>query len=292
MGNFQSPAINYYRINANNTAIAQSNSGATGNPSEEITAPLASAGTFASYTSGTLTVAGTGTAFNTFAVGQYLYYTDPTTGNYLLMGQIATITSATAIVLTAAGIVNNPTGISPAVVLSAAYALITNNESIYMRIQTIAGAANGTQDIPNFAAPWWRQGNSLTGINNPAQSSLTRVSNVGTPVSNAGTEENIPFTFVTMNQFTVAATTGPTGTTYFRSSADFPAYIWIRVTPQIGTSTSLASQTLYRFSTQDSMEAFTISPGQTGTSLSGAGYNNVAGANTTSVGGGGQVIGG
>jgi len=287
MGTYLSPAINYYRINAANTAIAQTNSGA-GTPTEEITAPLASAGTFSSYTAGTLTIAGTGTDFTSFAVGQYLYYTDPANGNYILVGQIATITSATALVLTAAA-VNTPVASS---VLSAAYALITNNESIYMRIQTIAGAANGTQDIPNFAAPWWRQGNSLTGINNPAQSSLTRVSNVGTPVSNAGTEENIPFTFVTMNQFTVAATTGPTGTTYFRSSADFPAYIWIRVTPQIGTSTSLASQTLYRFSTQDSMEAFTISPGQTGTSLSGAGYNNVAGANTTSVGGGGQIIGG
>ena len=278
MGTYLSPAINYYRINAANTAIAQTNSGA-GTPTEEITAPLASAGTFSSYTAGTLTIAGTGTDFTSFAVGQYLYYTDPANGNYILVGQIATITSATALVLTAAA-VNDPTSISPAPVLSAAYALITNNESIYMRIQTIVGASNNTQQIPNFGLGYWRLNNGLTGTNNSAQSALTRVSNVGTPLSNT-TEENIPFTFVTMNQFTVSTTGGESGTTYFRSSGDFPSFIWIRVTPQIGTSTSLASQTLYRFSTQESMEALVIGINQTASSLSGAGYNNVAGVPTT-----------
>lgn len=281
MANYASPAINYYRINANNTAIAQSNSG-TGTPTEEITAPLASPGLFSSYVSGTLTINGNGsTNFNLFSIGQYLYYTDPATGNYLLVGQIASITGANALVLTAAGIVNNPTSVSPAPVLSAAYALITNNESIYMRIQTIAGDANGTQNIPNFGLGYWRLNNGLTGTNNPAQSSLTRVSNVGTPLSNT-TEQNIPFTIVTMNQFTVASSSSTGITTYFRSSADFPTYIWIRITPQIGTSTSLASQTLYRFSTQESMEAAVISAGTSATYLNSVGYNNVAGTSSSS----------
>ena len=98
MGTYTSPAINYYRINANNTALAQSNSGG-GNPTDEITAPVASPGTFSSYDSGTLTINGSATTVNSFAVGQYLYYTDTTTGNYVLVGQIATITSNTALVL-------------------------------------------------------------------------------------------------------------------------------------------------------------------------------------------------
>jgi hypothetical protein len=277
MGTYTSPAINYYRINATNTALAQSNSGG-GSPTEEITAPVASPGTFSSYDSGTLTINGSATTFNSFAVGQYLYYTDTTTGNYVLVGQIATIALDGLSLTLTADATNQPVSNS---VLSAAYALITNNESIYMRIQTTTGDANGTQNIPNFGLGWWRLNNGLTGTNNRDQSSLTRVSSVGTPLVNAGTEQNIPFTFVTMNQFTVAATT-TTGTTYFRSTLDFPAYIWIRVTPQIGSSTSLSSQTLYRFSTLETMEALIIQAGQSGTSLQAAGYNNISGASTIS----------
>jgi hypothetical protein len=127
MGTYTSPAINYYRINATNTAIAQTNGG-TGNPTEEITAPLASVGTFSTYSTagGVFTINGSGTAFNTFAVNQYLYYTDTVTGDYKLIGQIATIGGASTLTITAAA-VNNPTGPTP--ILSASYALITNNET-------------------------------------------------------------------------------------------------------------------------------------------------------------------
>lgn len=275
MGNYTSPAINYYRINANNTALAQSNSGGSANaPTEEIAAPVASPGTFSSYSTagGVYTITGSSTDFTLFAVNQYLYYTDVATGDYKLVGQIATINVSGLTLTLTAGAVNEPDANS---VLSAAYALITNNESIYMRIATIAGQANGTQDIPNFGVPYWRQAPNITGLNNTAQSSLVRVSNVGTPLSNSATTENIPFTFVTMNQF-ITATSNATGTTYFRSTADFPAYIWIRVTPQIGSSTSLSSQTLYRFTTQETMWALTIQAGTSAATLQNAGYSNVA----------------
>ena len=275
MGNYTSPAINYYRINANNTALAQSNSGGSANaPTEEIAAPVASPGAFSSYStgSGVYTITGDSTNFNLFAVNQYLYYTDVATGDYKLVGQIATINVSGLTLTLTAGAVNEPDANS---VLSAAYALITNNESIYMRIATIAGQANGTQDIPNFGVGYWRQAPNITGLNNTAQSSLVRVSNVGTPLSNSATTENIPFTFVTMNQF-ITATSIATGTTYFRSTADFPAYIWIRVTPQIGSSTSLSSQTLYRFTTQETMQALTIQAGTSAATLQNAGYSNVA----------------
>jgi hypothetical protein len=119
----------------------------------------------------------------------------------------------------------------------------------------------------------------------PAQSSLQRVSNVGTPLSNATSVENVPFTFVTMNQFTVASTSGIVGTTYFRNTDDFPTYIWIRVTPQIGTSTSLSSQTLYRFTTQENMEAFVIQQQTSGSNLQNAGYNNVSTSGVSSTSG-------
>jgi hypothetical protein len=282
MSNYTSSAINYYRVNANNTAIAISPLGATGTqPTEEIAAPLASAGTFSSYTILTRTIAGSATVFTNFAVDQYLYYTNPTTGNYVLVGQILTITNNTTIVLTTAGIVNDPAAVGTPV-LSAAYSLITSNESIYMRIATNTSSAppNGML-IPNFSTPYWRQGNGLTGLNNPSQSALERISPVGTPLSNA-TSENIPFTFTTMNQFDVSGSNTILGTLYFRSSDFFPSYIWILVTPEIGTNTSLSSQTLYRFTTQENTEAIAIAVQTPGTTLRDAGYNNIA----TSSGGG------
>jgi len=280
MANYTSSSIKYYRINANNTALAQSASGGSANaPTEEITAPVATTGTYSSYNSGTYVITGSSTDFTDFAVNQYLYYTDTTTGNYVLVGQIGTITDATHLTLTGAA-VNVPASNS---VLSAAYALITNNESIYMRIQTLTGPATGQMQIPNFGLGYWRQNNGLTGRNIPAQSSLQQISDVGSPLTN-GTVTDIPFTFVTMNQFPVATSGGSTGTTYWNNSSLFPAYVWIRVTPQTGvSSTSLASQTLYRFTTQENMEALIIQVQTSGAALQTAGYNNVStgGAATT-----------
>lgn len=278
MANYVSPSIKYYRVNANNTALAQSSSGGASNaPTEEITAPVATGGTFASYDSNTYEIAGNSPAdFNDFAVNQYLYYTDTTTGYYVLVGQIDTITDATHLTLSAAA-VNIPDANS---VLSAAYALITNNESIYMRIQTGTGAPNGQMYIPNFGLGYWRLNNGLTGVNNPAQSTLEQISPVGTPLQNA-TATPISFTFITMNQFPVATTGGLAGPTYWSSTGSFPTYIWIKITPQVGTSTSLASQTLYRFTTQESMEALTIQVQTPGSTLRNAGYNNVSTGTTT-----------
>ena len=277
MGNYTSSSIKYYRINANNTALAQSASGGSVNaPTEEITAPVKSSatGVFSSYTSGTRTVAGTNTVFTNFAVNQYLYYADTTTGEFKLMGQIEEITNATALILLDPGIVNNPTGTLPA--LYASYALITNNESIYMRIQTLTGPATGQMQIPNFGLGWWRLNNGLTGPNNPNQSTLEQVSTIGDPLGYSATTTPIAFTFVTMNQFPVATTGTVAGTTYWSNTGLFPAYVWIRVTPQIGSSTSLASQTLYRFTTQENMEALIIEALTTGATLQDAGYNNVS----------------
>lgn len=279
MGNYTSSSIKYYRINANNTALAQSQSGGSANaPTEEITAPVATTGDFSSYNSGTFEIVGNGTLFTNFDVNQYLYYTDTSTGDYVLVGQIDSIDTDTSLFLTAAR-TNLPDANS---VLSASYALITNNESIYMRIQTLTGPANGQMQIPNFGLGWWRLNNGLTGVNNPAQSTLEQVSIIGSPLSNAVTITPISFTFVTMNQFPVATVNVSTGTTYWSNTGVFPAYIWIRVTPQIGSSTSLASQTLYRFTTQENMEALIIEAFTTGSALQDAGYNNVsAGAAST-----------
>lgn len=282
--NYTSPAINYYRINANNTALAQSQSGGSANaPTEEITAPVATTGDFSSYNSSTFEIVGSSTLFTNFDVNQYLYYTDTSTGDYVLVGQIDSIATDTSLSLTAAASNQPPT----TNVLSASYALITNNESIYMRIQTLTGPANGQMQIPNFGLGYWRLNNGLTGPNNPNQSTLEQVSGIGSPLNNAVTITPIAFTFVTMNQFPAASSGTLLGTTYWTNTGVFPAYVWIRVTPQIGSSTSLASQTLYRFTTQENMEALIIEAFTTGGTLQDAGYNNVSAATGVGIGTGG-----
>jgi hypothetical protein len=277
---YTTSSIKYYRVNAVNTVLATSNSG-DGNPTEEITAPSAG-GTFASYNSGTKTVTGqAGSTFNSFAVDQYLYYTNPSTGEYVLVGQIFSIAiGGLSLVLTATPV--NAPGVGN--VLSAAYSLITTNESIYMRIATGAfGSPPNQREIPDFGINNWRLNDNLVGINNSSQTALERISIVGTPLSNGGAT-NVPFTFETMNLFEVATTGSFQGTTYFSSTSSLPSYIWIMVIPD-GTNTALSSQTLYRFTTQENTASIPIGVQTTVTTLRNAGYNNLPTSGTGNDGG-------
>lgn len=252
--------IRYYRINANNTSIAQSPGGNSASPTEEITEPIQTAGTFDGYSNPTIT--GLGTFFeDDFDAGQYLYYID-NNGNYILVGQIDEIASQTSLTLTAAA-TNTPTASS---VLAASYALITNQESIYVRIPGITAGTN-IWNIPKFSS--WRLG---SGLNNTSIAQLQQMSVSGTPLTNATPSPvNIPFTFVTMNIFTQTGQIGGVPT-YFSSDSQFPAFLWIKVTPQIGTSSSLSSKTLYRFTINESQPEQQVSLNTLKTTLSGAGY--------------------
>lgn len=268
MSNYNT-AIQYYRVNATNTAIATSNAG-TGQPTEEIAAPVVG-GTYSTTSTGVTITGEAGSDFSAFAVNQYLYYTD-NSGNYNLMGQIASIDIAGLdLDLYAA-----PIGTTPAAgaTLSGSFALITNTEPIYMRIAT--EVVNNTVNIPDFSA-WRSSSNVTTGTNNIAVTQLLRVSNVGTPVSIAGVTENIPFTIQTMNQFTVASGSS-TAVTYFPNTGSFPSYIWIKITPAI-TNNSLSSKTMYRLTTQEFILALNCAVNTTLAALQAAGYN-ISSANT------------
>lgn len=269
MSNY-STVIQYYRVNATNTAIATSNAG-TGQPTEEILAPV-SGGTYASESGVTIT-GQAGSDFNLLDVNQYLYYTD-NSGNYNLMGQIASIDQPNLqLDLYAA-----PIGTTPAAgnTLSGSFALITNTEPIYMRIAT--EVVNNTVNIPNFTT-WRSSSNVTTGENATAVTQLLRVSNVGTPVSIAGAVENIPFTIQTMNQFTLASGSGVQAVRYFPTTASFPAYIWIKITPAI-TNNSLASKTMYRLTTQEFILALNCLVNTPLATLQNAGYNISSGDTT------------
>lgn len=269
--------IRYYRVNANNTAIATTNAGTDPSisPTEEIVAPVAG-GTFASASSTTITGQSGSTFTTSFSVNQYLYYTD-NSGNYVLMGQIAAIGSATSLTLYAAPL---GTGPSAGATLSGAFALITNTEPLYMRISTVIGGTAGTgrMNMPDFSF-WRTSSNVTTGTNNEAVTQLLRVSNVGTPVSIAGATENIPFTIQTMNQFTA---TNPSGAFYFATTAVFPSFIWIKIVPTISAgNNNLASKTMYRLTTQETINCINFAPGVAVSVLQAAGYNISGGSGTT-----------
>lgn len=256
--------VQYFRVNATNTAFATSNSGA-GAATEEITAPVAGG----TYSSGTQTITNqTAGAFSAFSVNQYLYYKDSSTDAYVLMGQIQSIGSpATTLVLTATTLETPSVGDS----LVASYFLITNTESIYLRISTEVGGNAGVNrvNIPDFS--YWRtSANVTTGLNNPSITKLERISNVGTPVSEASPVENIPFTIQTMNAFT--AGTGVNANNYFPSTTFFPSYVWIKITPAT-TNNNLSSKTMYRFTTEESIPQLNLGINTPLATLQTAGYN-------------------
>jgi len=267
MATYNIPSINYYRVNATNTAIATSASG-DGSPTEEILAPSPE-GLFQSNSGAIITGDGSGD-FANWNEGMYLYYTESLTGQYVLMGQIETIDSSTQLTL-----VDTPLSTEANAVLSASFSLITINESLYIRIATsTSGAPNGGMNIPNFASPYWRTGAGVTANNNSNQASLTQFSSTGTPISTLSPTVNIPFTFQTMNVFSVSSSSTRTQIFYWNSSTEFPNYIWIRITPRTSaTSSSLNSQTLYRLSVEEVSEALVITANFAQQSLANAGYS-------------------
>ena len=277
--------VKYYRINANNTAIATSNSGTgTSAPTEEITAPVLG-GTYVSGASGAvITGAASGSQdFNDLAVNQYLYYIDGTTGAYVLMGQIQTISSATSLTLYATSLAT-PSA-SPADSLVGSYFLITNTESLYLRVAcSTAGAAPNTTFIPDFSK-WRTSSDVVNGDNNTAITNLEQISNTGVPVSTISPATPIPFTIQTMNTFLTG--TGTNATRFWPTASLLPTYMWIKITPRV-TNNSLASKTMYRFTTQESFEGTQVGALTPLATLQTLGYNVSiqGGTNTVTPGGG------
>jgi hypothetical protein len=242
--------VNYYRVNANNQSIATSNSGlGTTAPTEEITPPV-TGGAYASG-GGTTTIVGqAGATFDTsFNVGQYLYYIN-NLGEYVLMGQIASLDPLTPLEITLSSVISytNPTAGNT---LVASYYLITTNEEIYVRVATEV-VNNTSLLLPNFN--FWRTSNSVTAPNNPAYISIARISNVGTPLSTASPVQQIQFTFETQNIFTLG--TGNDSNKAWPTTTDFPSYIWLKL-KFTGATINLAPKTLYRFITQETFPDYT-----------------------------------
>lgn len=261
-----SSSVKYYRINNTNRAIAASNKG-TGNPIEEITAPVLG-GTFATIASTTVTctTAG-GNNFSNFSPGQYLYYIDNNNGNYVLVGQIATIASGgLSLTLTANALTTPQSGST----LVASFFLVSTVESFYIRVATEIGGTAGADrvNLPKIAD--WRENASLTSNNRRAVTKLERVTNVGVPLSTASSIQNIPFQITTQNVFTQSGASG----SFWNTLEDFPAFIWLRADINTGeVANSLAGKTGYRFTTLETLESLNVGINTPQSTLVDGGYN-------------------
>lgn len=240
-------SITYWKINQGNTAIAVSNSGA-GTPTEQIAAPLTTPGT---ATSSVANISGVGTTFvsSGFVPGMYLYYVD-NTGLYVLVGQIQTVTSNTALVLTS-GVL---TAFSAKAVV-ASYNLISINESFYIRISTEAISGVGLK-MPNLTA--WRTSNNNTSQNNTSQIALESYSDIGNPLSVASPTEQVPFTMQLMNVFTPGFGSGAS-TRFINTQSLTVNNVWLKATP--ATVLGLSSLTMYRLTAEESIPYFQVTFG-------------------------------
>ena len=261
--------IQYYRINANNRALATSNSGGAENaPTEEIAPPVA--GCTYSSGSGSPNIVGTVIAspssdFDNFEEGQYLYYVDGSSGDYVLMGQIDEINTSTTLTLT-----GNSTG-SPSggEILVASNYLVSTVESFYIRIATsTAGAGTNRINLPRIAS--WRSNANPASPNNTGITQLEQISNSGFPIVPASPAINIPFTITTRNVFD----TGGLTNTYWVTPNNFPAYIWIEAVIATGqTINALASKTMFRFTTEEFIPQFNVGVNTSVTDVLANGYN-------------------
>jgi hypothetical protein len=253
-------SITYWKINSGNTTIAVTNSGA-GTPTEQIAAPLTTPGT---ATSSGANITGVATTFvsSLFVPGMYLYYVD-NAGLYVLVGQIQTVTSNTALVLTSSVL----TAFSAKAVV-ASYNLISISESFYIRIST-SSTSSTVLKIPTLTA--WRTSNSNSAPNNTSQISLEAYSDVGNPLSVASPAEQVPFTMQLMNVFTPGYNS-LNQQRFILGQANKVDYVWLKATPS--TTTGLSSLTMYRLTAEESIpfDEINLNNGITRASLNNQGY--------------------
>lgn len=247
------PQITYCRITNANRAIAITNNGGTSDSVLEDVINPVSLITGKITTTNSTTVTGTDTTFFTQLVeGDYLYDYD-SNGNPELIGQIANIGDDFTLTLT-----ENALFVRTLKHAGSSKSILRGTESIYARIPvSVTGRnANGVVTnalIPNFNE--WRVPNNnqgLNGLNNPNSSNLVRYSNPGDVISvdsTISTDNNIPFTFRTLNQFRIS-----TSRDTFWALGEIPNYIWIEINPYGDNGIELSQSTMFYLFTKTVFE--------------------------------------
>jgi hypothetical protein len=225
----------FYRINANNTAIAISATG-TGTPTEEIAKFVVKTGTIA-FSSGSATVTGTATTFNSdpdFAAGKTLVYLEPISNAWKLVGTIESIDSATQITLVE-NAANTDTGVScfPTGVLA------NGNDDFYVRFTPNLLSSGQILELPD-----------LTGMVDPINSpwtdtdffSLTQFSDIGDINAEANPQVNVNVRLVSWSNFAVSTSNSAN---WFTTTGNFPTYAWAKAFPNGSQPIELSESTLF-----------------------------------------------
>ena len=238
------PQITYCRITDANRAIAITNNGGTSDSVLEDVINPVSLITGKITTTNSPSVSGTNTTFLSQLVEDDYLYDYDANGAPELIGKISNIADDLTLTLTENALftrTNKHAGSSRTIV--------RGTESIYARIPVAVTSRNSngivTQAlIPNFNE--WRLPNNnqgLNGLNNPSSSNLVRYSNPGDVISvdsTPTTENNIPFTFRTLNQFKISSNKDT-----FWSLGELPNFIWIEINPYGDNGIELAQSTMF-----------------------------------------------
>jgi len=225
----------FYRVNANNTAIATSASG-SGTPTEEIGKIVLSAGTIA-FSTASAVVTGTSTQFQTdtqFQPGLVLVYLNSISNEIDLVGIIASVDSETQITLVE-NAANTDTGVSCA----ATAVLINANENYYTRFTPNLLSAGQILEVPDLTA----MKTTGTGWTNPSLFSLTQFSDTGDINAEAPSPTNIDQAISAATVFSVSASNTAN---WFTTSGNFPAYVWALINPNGSRNVQLAESTLFK----------------------------------------------
>ena len=225
---------NFFRVNANNTAIATSSTG-SGTATEEIVKFSAKAGTIA-FSTASQTVTGTSTEFDSdssYQVGKTLVYLEPISNAWKLVGTIETIDSDTQITLVA-NAANTDTGVSccPTAVLA------NGNEDFYVRFTPNLLNSGQLLEIPDLTT----MKVSGTGWTDTDFFSFTQFSDIADINAEASPQENVDISLVASSTFQVSSSNVAN---WFTTAGNFPAYVWARANPNGQRAQELAESTLY-----------------------------------------------
>jgi hypothetical protein len=199
-------------------------------------------------TNGSTSVSGTDTVLNLdFKAGQYLFYYN-NSGDPILAGKIAGISSPTTMTLESAF----PGSTQTLVNCGMTNMVIGGGEQFIMQIPTIINSATSTCILPNWVNYVTSFAPKVIGENNSSYSKLEQYSNVNSPQTAATPPlTNVPYIITPLSNFQSYKAANGTRL-YFQTINDFPRFCYARINPYGDNESLLPANTLFRFFVNES----------------------------------------
>jgi hypothetical protein len=236
--------ITFAKATVQNIDVANTPTGGTANSLTDIITPVTLATGKITATSGNVAISGTNTNFlRDFSVGEYLFYYDNISNEPVLLGQIATVSTITAMTLTS----GSPVTISaPGANCGKTKVIISNRDDILIRVPVIRLDGSGTQ----FALPNWAQWlinppGKYGDINDSNTNNLKRYSDVNFPSVQATPPiQNLSYSIRAI--FNWPSVTVGNDRLYFPSSANIPNFAYALLDRSGISGSEFAPNTLYK----------------------------------------------